>query len=149
MSFRFKYLLFLISLFLSVTESYSQCPPLAPLEKCVTILPRGMHYIKGFKVDNDNGHRDRVEYSYVMTKGTVYSINFCGDNPVDSEKVIIKIYDNYRNNVASNKSVAGNAAMIFQCNSSGIYYIEFSFREENSFCLTSILGFKRALADSF
>jgi len=95
---------------------------------------------KSYKVEK--GGKEYVEYSYVFTKGTQYMINICAPDQ-NSDGIMVTLYDSKRNKVASNK--VDNqyiAAIAYPCNSTGIYYIQYTF-DESSACGGSALGFKR------
>ena len=84
------------------------------------------------------------EFSYVFTKGTSYKISLCLDDRKKSN-VEMMIYDRSRNLVASNISNKGKKKYVLQftCTTSGIYYMQYNFKDETNFCGASVLAFKR------
>ena len=111
--------------------------------KCIPRLTSGFNYIKSYKIDGVDGKKDKIEYSYVFTKDTQYLINICTPGN-DTDGIIVSLFDSSRNKVASSKVddkfISGIA---YQCNSSGIYYIQFTFEGSTSYCGGSVLAFKR------
>jgi len=111
--------------------------------KCIPKLTSGFNFIKTYKIDGAGGTKDKIEYSYVFTKDTQYFINIC--TPLtNTDGIIVSLFDSSRNKVATskvdNKFISGIA---YQCNSSGIYYIQYTFDGSISYCGGSVLAFKR------
>jgi hypothetical protein len=108
---------------------------------CIPKLSTGFNFLKSYKVDGAT--KDKVEYSYVFTKGTQYMINLCA-NGTTSEGVTVSLFDKERNKVATSK-IDGQllSAIAYPCNATGIYYIQYTFDETSSHCAGSALGFKR------
>jgi len=110
---------------------------------CIPKLSGGFNFLKSYKIDGEGGSKDKVEYSYVFTKGTQYMINLCaGGNGPDG--LVVSLFDSQRNKVASSK-VNGEfiSAIAYPCNATGIYYIQYTFDGSASYCGGSALGFKR------
>lgn len=110
---------------------------------CIPKLSNGFNYLKSYKIDGQEGAKDKIEYSYVFTKGTQYMINLCaeGENP---DGIVVSLFDAQRNKVASSK-VNGQfiSAIAYPCNATGIYYIQYTFDGSTARCGGSALGFKR------
>jgi hypothetical protein len=108
---------------------------------CIPKLSTGFNFLKSYKVDGQT--KDKVEYSYVFTKGTQYMINLCS-NGTASDGVTVSIFDKERNKVATSK-INGQlvSAIAYPCNATGIYYIQYTFDEPSTHCAGSALGFKR------
>jgi hypothetical protein len=108
---------------------------------CIPKLTSGFNFLKSYKVNGES--KDKVEYSYVFTKGTQYMINLCA-NGTTADGVVVSLFDNNRNKVASSK-INGQfvSAIAYPCNATGIYYIQYTFDEPSSHCAGSALGFKR------
>lgn len=84
-----------------------------------------------------------MEYSYVFTKGTQYMINVCAPS-ANAQGIVVTLYDSQRNKVASSKvDDQYISAIAYPCNTTGIYYIQYSFDDSTSACGGSALGFKR------
>lgn len=139
-----KFLFFALSIFiLNTQESAGQCNSENLSNDCIPKLASGFNFLKSYKVDGVGGSKDKVEYSYVFTKGTQYMINICATTqPTDG--IVVTLFDSQRNKVASSK-VNGQfiSAIAFPCNATGIYYIQYTFDEPTTYCGGSALGFKR------
>jgi hypothetical protein len=109
---------------------------------CIPKLATGFNFLKSYKIDGAGGAKDKVEYSYVFTKGTQYFVNLCtsGNSP---DGIVVSLFDSNRNKVASSK-INGQlvSAIAYPCNATGIYYIQYTF-DGGSKCGGSALGFKR------
>lgn len=119
----------------------AQCNAEGFATECIPKLSMGFNFLKSYKVDGVS--KDKVEYSYVFTKGTQYMINLCASG-TNGDGIVVNILDKDRNKIASNK-VNGQVvtAIAFPCNATGIYYIQYTFDEPSSHCGGSALGFKR------
>ncbi|HNP94561.1 MAG TPA: hypothetical protein PKJ63_03000 [Cyclobacteriaceae bacterium] len=110
---------------------------------CIPKLSGGFNFLKSYKIDGEGGAKDKIEYSYVFTKGTQYMINLCapGEGP---DGLVVSLFDSQRNKVASSK-VNGQfiSAIAYPCNATGIYYIQYTFDGSTTHCGGSALGFKR------
>ncbi len=139
-----KKLIFL-SFFLTILslESNAQCNSEQFANACVPKLAEnGFNFLKTYKI---NGEKDltKVEYSYVFTKGTQYMVAIADQSQGDNA-IMVTIYDSERRKVASNK-VKGNllSGMIYPCNATGIYYLQYTFEGPSERCGGSALGFKK------
>jgi hypothetical protein len=139
-----KLTFFILSIFLlSASETFGQCNAENLSNQCIPKLATGFNFLKSYKIDGAGGSKDKVEYSYVFTKGTQYMINICAPSqPTDG--IIVSLYDSNRNKVASSK-INGQyiAAIAYPCNATGIYYIQYTFDGSSTYCGGSALGFKR------
>jgi hypothetical protein len=119
-----------------------QCNPDNFANACIPKLASGFNFLKSYKVDGVGG-KDKVEYSYVFTKGTQYMINLCA-NGAATDGIVVTIFDSARNKVASSK-INGQfiSAIAYPCNATGIYYIQYTFDGSTGKCGGSALGFKR------
>lgn len=139
-----KFLFFVLSAFLLTTLNVNgQCNSESLSNDCIPKLASGFNFLKSYKIDGSGGAKDKVEYSYVFTKGTQYMINICA-TPQPTDGIVVTLFDSQRNKVATSK-ISGQfiAAIAFPCNATGIYYIQYTFDESNSYCGGSALGFKR------
>lgn len=137
----------LITVFASILSigSFSlngQCNSDGFASACIPKLASGFNFLKSYKVDGEGG-KDKVEYSYVFTKGTQYMINLCA-NGAATDGIVVTIFDSSRNKVASSK-INGQfiSAIAYPCNATGIYYIQYTFDGSSGKCGGSALGFKR------
>ena len=135
---------FLITTVGFVTAGFNdQCDADNLSNACIPKLSSGFNFLKSYKIDGDGGSKDKVEYSYVFTKGTQYMINLCaGGNSPDG--LVVSLFDSKRNKVASSKvNDQFISAIAYPCNATGIYYIQYTFDGSATYCGGSALGFKR------
>jgi hypothetical protein len=126
-----------------IPDATAQCNADALSNQCIPKLAAGFNFLKSYKIDGEGGAKDKVEYSYVFTKGTQYMINICAPKePTDG--IVVTLYDSNRNKVATSK-VNGQfiSAIAYPCNATGIYYIQYTFDGSSTYCGGSALGFKR------
>ena len=138
-----KSLLIVLTIFtLSASNALGQCNADALSSDCIPKLTTGFNFLKSYKVEK--GAKEYVEYSYVFTKGTQYMINICAAGTPPTDGIVVSLYDSNRNKVASSK-VNGQyiSAIAYPCNTTGIYYIQYTFDGSTKFCGGSALGFKR------
>jgi hypothetical protein len=137
-----KLFIFVFSVFvLSGLEVLAQCNAENLSTQCIPKLATGFNFLKSYKIEK--GGKDFVEYSYVFTKGTQYMINICAGG-ANTDGIVVSLFDSNRNKVASSK-VNGQfiQAIAYPCNTTGIYYIQYTFDGSTSYCGGSALGFKR------
>lgn len=128
---------------ISTYTNAQQCNPEQYTNTCIPKLASGFNFLKSYKIDGQSGSKTKVEYSYVFTKGTQYMINVCATGE-STDGIIVTLYDSNRNKVASSK-INGQyiSAIAYPCNTTGIYYIQYTFDNSTEFCGGSALGFKR------
>ncbi|MEQ8302359.1 MAG: hypothetical protein RIB47_03125 [Cyclobacteriaceae bacterium] len=142
-----KKIVFLICFFVVASagssELIGQCDADNLSSACIPKLSTGFNFLKSYKIDGEGGAKDKVEYSYVFTKGTQYMINLCAPGE-SADGLVVSLFDAQRNKVASSK-VNGQfiSAIAYPCNATGIYYIQYTFDGSASYCGGSALGFKR------
>ena len=121
----------------------AQCNPSGFSQECISKIQDGFIFVKSFNVDGQQGAKQKVEYSYVMTKDTQYFMNICTAES-DTDGIVVTIYDSKRNPVSTNYANGKFfPALIFECKATGIYYITYTFRESKNHCGGSILAFKK------
>jgi hypothetical protein len=128
-------------LVLSALDVIGQCNSDALSSQCIPKLATGFNFLKSYKIEK--GGKEYVEYSYVFTKGTQYMINICSPG-TSTDGIVVSLFDSNRNKVASSK-INGQfiSAIAYPCNTTGIYYIQYTFDGSTSYCGGSALGFKR------
>jgi hypothetical protein len=142
-----KKLILFISLMMIVgissSELIGQCNSDNLSNACIPKLSGGFNFLKSYKIDGEDGGKDKVEYSYVFTKGTQYMINICAEGQA-TDGIVVTLFDSNRNKVATSK-INGQfiSAIAYPCNATGIYYIQYTFDGSASHCGGSALGFKR------
>ncbi len=136
-------LVFVSAISAATTVLNGQCNPDNFANACIPKLASGFNFLKSYKVDGEGGSKDKVEYSYVFTKGTQYMINLCA-NGANTDGLIVTLFDSGRNKVATSK-INGQfiSAIAYPCNATGIYYIQYTFDGSAGNCGGSALGFKR------
>ena len=138
------YSIFVVGLFFLFSgQANGQCNPEQYTDACIPKLASGFNFLKSYKIDGQGGAKTKVEYSYVFTKGTQYMINVCATGS-NTDGIVVSLYDSNRNQVATSK-VNGQyiSAIAYPCNTTGIYYIQYTFDNSTQFCGGSALGFKR------
>lgn len=122
-------------------DALAQCNAESLSTQCIPKLATGFNFLKSYKIEK--GAKDYVEYSYVFTKGTQYMINICAAGQ-NTDGIVVGLFDSNRNQVASSK-VNGQyiSAIAYPCNTTGIYYIRYTFDGSSTNCGGSALGFKR------
>lgn len=133
------------SIFLTMFSlvSNAQCNADGYSNECVPKLSGGFNFLKSYKIDGVGGSKNKVEYSYVFTKGTQYMINICSEG-TNTDGIVVSLYDSKRQKVGSSEYQGQKlTAIAYPCNSTGIYYITYTFDQSSSYCGGSALGFKR------
>ena len=139
-----KLLFFVFSvMMLSASDVAGQCNSENLSNQCIPKLTPGFNFLKSYKIDGEGGAKDKVEYSYVFTKGTQYMINICAGG-ANTDGIVVSLFDSNRNKVATSK-LNGQfiSAIAYPCNATGMYYIQYTFDGSSSYCGGSALGFKR------
>jgi len=122
----------------SHVKSQAQCPT----DACVSKLGEGYTFLKIYKLETTADH---VEYSYVFSKGTNYMLVICNQDGT-SKDVEVTLYDSQRKQLASNYDKATNKyfhAIVYNCQTTGIYYLKFTYKEQKPSCCVSVLAFKK------
>lgn len=134
---------FLLSLAVSGSRLYAQCNPDSHCTACMTKVPDGFNFLKSYKIDGMGGQKAKVEYSYVLTKGTQYALNVC--TPASgSDGIVMTLFDQTRNQIASSKiNNQFLTQLAFSCGATGIYYIQYTFEGSANYCGGSVLAYKR------
>jgi hypothetical protein len=106
--------------------------------ECILKPDLNMNYLKEFVIDGKKARNNKVEYSYVFAKNTNYSIKLCPANGL-----IVTLYDSQRNKIISSRATSTvEHQILFQCESTGIYYMEYTFEVEG-INAQSLLSFGR------
>jgi len=139
----FVFAAFLITATLVSSDLAGQCDAEGYSNACIPKLASGFNFLKSYKIDSEGGTKEKVEFSYVFTKGTQYMINLCAGG-TSTDGLVVSLYDAKRNKVATSK-VNGEfiSAIAYPCNATGIYYIQYTFDGPSAKCGGSALGFKR------
>jgi hypothetical protein len=137
-----KVIVIVFSIFiLSTLDVIAQCNAESFTNQCIPKLAGGFNFLKSYKIEK--GGKEYVEYSYVFTKGTQYMINICAE-PQPTDGIVVSLFDSNRNRVATSKyNGQFLSAIAYPCNTTGIYYIQYTFDGSAGYCGGSALGFKR------
>jgi hypothetical protein len=133
----------LVLIALNVQVALAQCNSEEISNGCVpTLTQNGFNFLKSYKIDGETD-LTKVEYSYVFTKGTQYMVTICDQNAANST-IMVTIFDSQRNVVATNK-IKGSllSGIVYPCNATGIYYLQYTFEGSSNRCGGSALGFKK------
>lgn len=139
----FKYILLVVALVLINEKSRAQCRPTESVKVCIPKLAGGFHFLKSYEINGRGGRLDKVEYSYPFAKGTMYMVNLCSSEG-GNQGLVVTLYDASRKQLATSV-VNGQQlqAIVFNCQSTGIYYLTYTFDNSTAYCGGSSLGFKR------
>ena len=124
-------------------QAQAQCNAGAYADGCISELGEGYTFLKSFQIDGRGGEVNKVEYSYVFSKDTQYTIKICADGG-NTDGIIVTLYDSNRTKKGSSY-VNGQAlrGFTYSCPATGIYYITFEFEGSANYCGGSVLGFRR------
>ena len=138
-----KYILIVVALAFVHQEAAAQCRPTESVKVCIPQLAGGFHFLKSYEINGRGGRLDKVEYSYPFAKGTMYMINLCSSEGAN-KGLVVTLYDATRKQLATSV-VNGQQlkAIVFNCQSTGIYYLTYTFDGSTDYCGGSALGFKR------
>lgn len=137
-----KIFIFVFSVFIvSALDVIAQCSAETLSNNCIPKLSPGFNFLKTYKIEK--GGKEFVEYSYVFTKGAQYMISICADG-TNTDGIVVSLFDSNRNKVGTSK-VNGQifGTITYPCNTTGIYYIQYTFDGSTKNCGGSALGFKR------
>lgn len=138
-----KYI-FIVAAFVFVREEgKAQCSPTESVKVCIPKLAGGFNFLKSYEINGRGGRLEKVEYSYPFAKGTQYMVNLCSSEG-ENKGLVVTLYDSSRKQLATSV-VNGQhvSAIVFTCQSTGIYYITYTFDNSTQYCGGSALGFKR------
>lgn len=114
------------------------------LDDCASSL--GTHtFIKAFNVETKSRKQEKVEYSYVFSKGSDYLIIVC-DRKVEGKRMIVNLYDRNHQLIASSyskKTRKHYPDLVYPCQATGVYYMETTFEGLAESCGVIILGFNK------
>jgi hypothetical protein len=113
------------------------------LTKCAPSL-EDFVFITTFKINSDKDG-DKTNYSYVLSRGTNYKIVVCEEGN-GGNKMIVNFYDRNKKLVASNYLKPGRKyfpSISYNCQVTGVYYVEAYFEGEKKGFGLNILGFKK------
>jgi hypothetical protein len=135
----------LIALFSVIGSStaFAQCDSELYSNKALKALQAGFTFVKSYKIDGKNGVRKNIEYTCVFSKDTSYMIRMESKDG-GPNGIVATLYDSNRQELATshvnNRFFPG---WTYKCKATGIYYLNFSFKDPTSYCGAAVLGFRR------
>lgn len=131
-----------LALVISLVETKAQCSSEGYSSECIQKINKSYHYLKSFSIECHTS--GQLEQSVVFTKGTQYLLNLCPS--IDEQtNVVVAIYDSQRHLVATNSSKNTCLGTLeFPCNATGIYYIQYTFKNADRGCAGSTIAFRRS-----
>jgi len=136
-----------VALFLTLIPfmGFAQCEDDGFIENCAATIG-DFTFLKSYTFNVDAGIDEKQAsifgYSYVFSRGSKYILSSC----FDGGKMIVSLYDGNRKLITSSydkRSGKFYGGIRYECASTGVYYITFSFKELQKGCGVSILGFKK------
>jgi hypothetical protein len=144
-----KKILFTLIVFAAILTNVSvasaQCDADTYTNKLIEKLPQGYAFLKSYKIDGENGAKDKLEFPYIFSKDSNYMITL-GNKELELKGVVLNLYDSNRKLVATNQDPASKkfySGVSYKCASTGVYYLTFSFENQKESCAAAVLGFKR------
>lgn len=126
-----------------VTESLkNECNPNIYLDSCKTKI-QDDHFtnIKNFFIENKD--QTQVEHSFTFTEGTSYEYYFTGYQE-GNQQVIASLLNGKKKVLATNEANDKYLHKIsFYCKKTDIYYIQFKFLDNETYCGAGVLGFTK------
>jgi len=132
----------IVGIFMLPTLMNGQCDPQPHLDSCkVHIAHDHFNFLKEYTIDNESGSKEKIEYSINLVQGFDYEYYFTGYKEGHQE-VIATLFDKHRRELATNKHHKNYVHVIKHTTlKSGIYYITFTFKDDEAFCGAAVLGF--------
>ena len=133
----------LLTIVMSSVNIFGQCDSDEFLDKCASGLET-YTFIKAFNVNMKK--TEKVEYSYVFSKGSSYMI-IVGDQKVPGQRMIVNLYDRNHKLIVSSFNKKSNTFypnLVYPCSATGVYYMEATFEGAKGGCGVCILGFKKS-----
>lgn len=144
-----KKLIFTFSIFtvliLSGSLAFGQCEAEKYTDKLIEKLPDGYAFLKSYKIDGENGNKNKMEFPYIFSKDSNYMITMA-NKEAEIKGVVLTLYDSNRKPVATNMDPSSKkyySGVSYKCASTGVYYLTFSFESTKDYCAAAVLGFKR------
>jgi len=136
-------ILLIVNIILPANKAFSQCAPEVFSRECLEHLPEGFTYLKSYNVDGQQQSGDIIEYTSVLSKETHYSFQICTP-AIGADGIVLSIFDSNRNKLSSNAEGSNiDTQLIFKCQSTGIYYLVFSFSGSTDYCGGCVMSFKK------
>lgn len=128
---------------IGLTIASAQCAPEEYSMDCIQKLREGFIYLKSYNIDGNKDSRAMVEYTIVFSRDTQYVLHICTGS-LDTDGIVLTIYNPQREIMATNNTGDNiNSELQFNCSTTGIYYLTFTFQSSKSMCGGCVLSFKR------
>jgi hypothetical protein len=118
---------------LGSTTAFAQCDSELYSNKALKALQAGFTFVKSYK----------IEYTCVFSKDTSYMIRMESKDG-GPNGIVATLFDSNRQELATshvnNRFFPG---WTYKCKATGIYYLNFSFKDTNNYCGAAVLGFRR------
>jgi hypothetical protein len=114
------------------------------LTKCAPSL-EDFVFITTFKINSEKDG-EKTNYSYVLSRGTNYKIVVC-EQGNGGNKMVVNFYDRNKKLVASNYLKSSKKyfpSISYNCQVTGVYYVEAYFEDDKKGFGLNILGFKKS-----
>ena len=128
---------------ISLTFANAQCTPEEYSLNCIQRIREGFIYLKSYNIDGNRDSKDKVEYTTVFSRDTQYVLHICTGLP-DTDGIVLTIYNPQREIMATNNTGDNiNSELEFNCTTTGIYYLTFTFQSSKSMCGGCVLSFRK------
>ena len=128
---------------ISLTIASAQCSPEEHSLDCIERIREGFIYLKSYNIDGNKDSKAMVEYTTVFSRDTQYVLYIC-TGLSDTDGIILTIYNPQREIMATNNTGDNiNSELEFNCTTTGIYYLTFTFQSSKNMCGGCVLSFKR------
>lgn len=126
----------------------AQCNYQSYMDSCRThITHDNFNFLKEYEIDNKHGESQKIEYSIALVDGFEYEYYFTGLKEGHQE-VTATLYDSNRQELGTNKHHKNFVHVIRHTSrKTGIYYITFTFKDDEAYCGAAVLGFTKNSGD--
>lgn len=111
--------------------------------KALSYLPRNYFFTHTLKC-NPVSNKQGVKATYLMFKNKTYCFT-ASSKEGEAQGMVVTVYDDKQNVICSNYNENENRfyrKMLFQCNKSGLYTVEVSFKDAKATCGYLAVGVK-------
>ena len=144
-----KHLLVKLSFFATLavltTSASAQCNTESYEAKCLEKVNQvGFTFLKTYKIDGES--RTKIEFPYIFTQGCTYLVAIAGKDE-NNKGLVLTVYDSNHKAVGTNHPGETNkylSGVKYSCNTSGIYYLSFTFDSNKEKCAAGVLSFQRS-----
>src|SRR5690349_4796932 len=90
------------AILMKASMASAQCDADTYTNKLIEKLPQGYAFLKSYKIDGENGAKDKLEFPYIFSKDSNYMITL-GNKELELKGVLLNLYDSNRKLVATNQ----------------------------------------------